>query len=96
MTLEEHARQMSIMLCGVLPGAGSEWLRKIGDEYYVCPVLAGAELQRQRTDARITKRLLIKANRERAENGSYGSPEGVQSYAMQDADEFANVHSGEY
>lgn len=76
MTLEQYAREKSIMLCRFLPGSGSEWFRKIGDEYYVCPKLAGAELQRQKTDAQVTKRALFRAKAD----SSYASPEGVQSW----------------
>lgn len=57
--LAKYARDVSIMLSSIL-GGGSEWFKQIGDEYYVCPKLAGSELQRRKTDARITKSALFR------------------------------------
>jgi hypothetical protein len=48
---ERYARDISIMLAQILPGSGSEWFARIGDEFYICPKLAGNELQRQKAAA---------------------------------------------
>ena len=41
---DHYMREMSVMLSNVL-GVGSEWFKKVGEEYYICPKLAGDELR---------------------------------------------------
>lgn len=57
--MEKYAREMSVMLVRLL-GGGSEWFKLIGDEYYVCPKLAGEELQRRKIEAIVTKKALFR------------------------------------
>jgi hypothetical protein len=61
---EQYARDMSKALGPLLRGGGSEWFTKIGDESYICPKLAGAELQRAKTEAIVTKKALFKLKSE--------------------------------
>lgn len=59
-TVEQRCRALSVMLGNIL-GGGSEWFSRVGDEFYIDPKIAGAELQRRKSDAQITKRALIRA-----------------------------------
>lgn len=67
-THEQRARALSVMLAEIL-GGGSEWFSRVGDEFYIDPKLAGAELRRRKTDAQITKRLLFQSKTGRADHG---------------------------
>lgn len=58
--IEARCRELSKVLCDIL-GGGSEWFSRVGDQFYVDPKLARAELQRRKTDAAITKRALFRA-----------------------------------
>jgi hypothetical protein len=64
--LKKYAREASVMLVSLL-GGGSEWFKRIGDEYYVCPKLAGDELQRRKIDAINTKKDLVHEKASNAE-----------------------------
>ncbi|MEW6627610.1 MAG: hypothetical protein AB1431_12575 [Pseudomonadota bacterium] len=59
--VETRCRKLSKVLGDIL-GGGSEWFSRIGDEFYVDPDLARAELQRRKTDALVTKQALCRAN----------------------------------
>ncbi len=63
--IERRLRELSVVICAHL-GGGSEWFSRIGDDFYADPKAIGAELQRRKTDAQITKRALILANRRAA------------------------------
>lgn len=63
--IEKRLRELSVVICAHL-GGGSEWFSRIGEDFYVDPKIIGAELQRRKTDAQITKRALIRANSAKA------------------------------
>lgn len=63
---EKRARDLSIVIVKHI-GGGSEWFSQIGDEFYTDPAIIDGELQRRKTDAQITKKALIRANRENAD-----------------------------
>ena len=60
-TCETILRELSRVLANHL-GGGSEWFKRIGDNFYIDPKAVAAELQRRKTDAQITKRALVRAN----------------------------------
>lgn len=60
--LEKRLRELTKIIVQHL-GGGSEWFSRIGDDFYADPEPVRAELQRRKTDAQITKRALVQANR---------------------------------
>lgn len=71
--IERRLRDLTKMLTDHL-GGGSEWFSRIGDEFYADPKVIGPELQRRKTDAQITKRLLVKANQAALTKTKAGQP----------------------
>lgn len=61
--IESRCRKLSKVLGDIL-GGGSEWFSRVGDDFYIDPDLARAELQRRKTDAAVTKNALFRANAE--------------------------------
>lgn len=60
--IEARLRKLSVILVDHF-GGGSEWFSRIGDDFYVDPEAARVELQRRKTEARVTKRALVEAKR---------------------------------
>ena len=58
-TVEARCRELSKVMGDIL-GGGSEWFSRVGDEFYIDPELARAELQRRKTDATITRKALFR------------------------------------
>lgn len=66
--LRERCRQLSIVITGHL-GGGSEWFSRIGDDFYADPTICRDGLQRMKTDAHITKKALVRANKQARARG---------------------------
>ena len=58
-TIEARCRELSKVMGDIL-GGGSEWFSRVGDEFYIDPKIARAELQRRKTDAIITRKALFR------------------------------------
>jgi len=58
-TVEARCRELSKVMGDIL-GGGSEWFSRVGDEFYIDPELARAELQLRKTDAIITRKALFR------------------------------------
>lgn len=59
--LEKYARDISKAITGLTIGAGSEWFKPVGDEYYVDPAFAAQRLGEMLDKGRDARKQLARA-----------------------------------
>jgi hypothetical protein len=59
--LEKYARDISKAITGLTIGAGSEWFKPVGDEYYVDPDFAAHRLGEMLAKGRDARKQLARA-----------------------------------